>query len=680
MFSGSIPRRGVFGLLLPLLLAVVALPAVAAAEACLECHDKAAIGKGNRSVHPPFAEDDCTACHADHGDQERLMLLETGNALCEGCHDAGGADFARSHHNIRGTKASCLSCHDPHRSSEEHLFRPGRHRPLSFGRCDPCHRYDGRLNKPTVKELCLGCHGGEEFSRRFTHTPVGKGECLACHDPHGSPEPNLLKGRYTPGRWNAGEQDYALCLQCHDRQAFTADRPEHTQFRSAGRNYHALHVVGKPGTGNAEQAGRALACRNCHEVHSAAEPRLIRRELDCGGVPCLKLDYRRTEVGGECLSGCHAPQAYSFAQRAQADEEAEVRVAPASKPERITQLEPSPLEKSINKRCVSCHEKAVRGFVRTHVHAPVRAGFCSACHLDHGPENRLILVGKEDRVCAKCHALTGDAMAAAHKGFPLAGSRCSECHDPHAGENAALLYPLRHSPFDDGDCGACHGDPAAGWKIGDRVNEVCAQCHEDVTRQPVIHTAVPKKRCVSCHRPHVAREPKLLREPRATLCFSCHDRKRFALETVHPPVQDADCAACHPAHGSANLRLLARPYPLEQFVPFAAEKYALCWECHDAASLTDPGQPAATGFNDGKRNLHALHLLDRTVASAAGSRSQAGVSCRNCHDPHATENPRLIRRVLDCNGVPCLQLEFHKAGAGGKCLGGCHDTKAYLPE
>jgi predicted CXXCH cytochrome family protein len=82
---------------------------------------------------------------------------------------------------------------------------------------------------------------------------------------------------------------------------------------------------------------------------------------------------------------------------------------------------------------------------------------------------------------------------------------------------------------------------------------------------------------------------------------------------------------------------------------------------------------------DGTRNLHALHLRDRVSRTELGTRVQPGVTCRNCHDPHSTESPRLIRRVLDCNGVPCLQIEFKKIGAGGKCLGGCHATQSYLP-
>jgi predicted CXXCH cytochrome family protein len=125
--------------------------------------------------------------------------------------------------------------------------------------------------------------------------------------------------------------------------------------------------------------------------------------------------------------------------------------------------------------------------------------------------------------------------------------------------------------------------------------------------------------------------------------------------------------------------LLARAYPLEQYVAFSAAGYALCLECHDEGALTDQERAADTGFADGARNLHALHVRDRVSHSELGTRVQPGVACRNCHDPHATGNPRLIRSVLDCNGVPCLQIEYRKIGAGGKCLGGCHVTQSYLP-
>jgi predicted CXXCH cytochrome family protein len=651
-------------------------PAPRAAEPCGECHEKKDIGAGSRSVHPPFDEDDCTACHGDHGDEGRLVLAAVGNALCEGCHESADPGFLKAHRDIRGSKVVCTSCHDPHRSAEEHLLLPNRHRPLAFGRCDPCHRFDGKLHKP-VRELCLGCHGGEEFARRIGHGPVKRGECLACHDPHASRLPALLKARYAPGRWLGREGDVALCLGCHDRRNYFSGEAETTLFRTGGANLHALHVNASGAAGRG-QPRQSLSCRTCHEVHSSEEPRLVRRELDCGGVPCLKLDFRRTDSGGRCLSGCHGPQSYAFAGTP--EPAAPPAPAPLVAPRRAAALpEQSALERSINKSCVTCHEKAVKRFAKARIHAPVRAGACSLCHLDHGPENRLILLGREDRVCARCHDPGSEASRTAHGGYALEGSRCTECHDPHGGEAAGFIHERRHPPFAEGDCASCHGKPAAGWRIAGSISEVCRGCHDEIGREKYPHGALAAKGCLGCHQAHAAREKALLRAPRPALCFSCHPRPRFAQQTIHDPVREGDCGACHPAHGAANEHLLVRPFPIEQYVPFAAGRYGLCLECHDEAALTDPERGGDTGFADGTRNLHALHLRDRVSLSELGTRVQPGITCRNCHDPHATESPRLIRSVLDCNGVPCLRIEFKKIGAGGKCLGGCHIAQSYLP-
>jgi len=654
-----------------------AAPAPLAAEPCLECHDKKDIGSGSRSVHPPFDEDDCTACHVDHGDDGRLVLVAAGNALCAGCHETADPGFLKAHRGIRGSKVVCYSCHSPHRSTEEHLLLPNRHRPLAFGRCDSCHRYDGKLLKP-VPELCLGCHGSEKFSRRIVHGPVKRGDCLACHDPHASRRPTLLKARYAPGRRIDRESDVALCLGCHDRRKFFAAAAETTLFRAGDRNLHALHV----NTSDPARGGRprqSISCRNCHEVHSTEEPRLVRRELDCGGVPCLKLEFRRTDSGGECLTTCHAAQSYTFAATpAPAAPQAPV---PAVAPQSVAGALPeqSALERSINKSCVTCHAKALKRYAKARLHAPVRAGTCSFCHLDHGPENRLILLGREDRICARCHDPGSEASRLAHGGYALEGSRCTECHDPHGGDTAGFVYERRHPPFAEGDCGSCHGKPAEGWKIAGNISAVCRGCHDEIGREKYPHGAIAAKGCLGCHRAHAAREKALLRAVRPALCFTCHPQPRFAQQTIHDPVREGDCAACHPAHGAANEHLLARPFPIEQYVPYAPGRYGLCLECHDEGALTDPERGGDYGFADGTRNLHALHLRDRVSQSEIGPRTQPGVTCRNCHDPHSTEAPRLIRRMLDCNGVPCLQIEYKKIGAGGKCLGGCHANQSYLP-
>ena len=50
---------------------------------------------------------------------------------------------------------------------------------------------------------------------------------------------------------------------------------------------------------------KGLTCRNCHEAHSANTAALTRTELDCGASLCMKMEFRRTDEGGECMASCH---------------------------------------------------------------------------------------------------------------------------------------------------------------------------------------------------------------------------------------------------------------------------------------------------------------------------------------------------------------------------------------
>jgi predicted CXXCH cytochrome family protein len=340
--------------------------------------------------------------------------------------------------------------------------------------------------------------------------------------------------------------------------------------------------------------------------------------------------------------------------------------------------EPTALEKSINRRCRGCHEKAVLAFSRRNVHLPVKQGNCSACHLDHGSEPRLLLLEREDRLCGKCHELRSDSMGSAHRGYRLAKARCTECHDPHSSGRDRLFYDREHEPFAERDCRACHKEARKGWALGESINAVCGECHDDIAAAPVLHSALPSRGCTGCHRPHGGEESSMLRASVPALCLSCHDASSFAGETVHAPVEEGDCGACHPPHGSERVGLFVEPYPMERYVNFGIDLYGLCWECHDGESLSDP-ETGTTNFRNGQENLHALHIRDHLTVTGIGDRVSPGLTCRNCHNPHATEGARLIRKALDCDGVPCLQLEYHKVGEGGKCMGGCHTMKSYDP-
>jgi predicted CXXCH cytochrome family protein len=287
---------------------LLALAPPAAARECLDCHEFAAISPGGTVVHAPFGEKDCGSCHADHGDEERLVLTEQGNALCEQCHGFAEAAFLAAHRKIAPTgKAACTGCHDPHRAPGRRLLRAGLHEPVKSGACEKCHRSDGRLLLQVNRGLCFVCHQRAAFTRPVVHDPVKKSLCLDCHDPHGAASVRLLRGGYSLEREvRAGGKEYAFCLACHDRVRLLGEAgKDSTRFAEGARNLHSLHVLPQGKSSERAAGERALTCRNCHEAHSATTAALTRTELDCGASLCMKMEFRRGEEGGECMASCH---------------------------------------------------------------------------------------------------------------------------------------------------------------------------------------------------------------------------------------------------------------------------------------------------------------------------------------------------------------------------------------
>lgn len=74
----------------------------------------------------------------------------------------------------------------------------------------------------------------------------------------------------------------------------------------------------------------------------------------------------------------------------------------------------------------------------------------------------------------------------------------------------------------------------------------------------------------------------------------------------------------------------------------------------------------ATGFRDGDRNLHYLHV----------NRQKKGRSCRACHDMHASTQPFQLRERVKF-GRWLMPLNFKKTETGGSCSTGCHKLRVY---
>lgn len=125
-----------------------------------------------------------------------------------------------------------------------------------------------------------------------------------------------------------------------------------------------------------------------------------------------------------------------------------------------------------------------------------------------------------------------------------------------------------------------------------------------------------------------------------TRCTTCHQSLLQGKPHVHPATED--CANCH----SMDVQ------PGATRVSFTAEGTALCLTCHDGLGAAAEGK------------LKAPHA---PVAD----------SCTNCHDPHASMTPRLLKAALPelcatCHELDALQLS-HKGQLTAKAnCASCH--------
>ncbi len=309
--------------------------------------------------------------------------------------------------------------------------------------------------------------------------------------------------------------------------------------------------------------------------------------------------------------------------------------------------------------CLKCHETDYLS--RQHVHGPVAIGACLICHDPHSSSNPMLLTMRRDKLCLDCHAeKMPEGRAARHLHKPMRDG-CTGCHDPHASD-------VRYQLHDDG-------------------STLCLRCHEGV-RELLASSAITHgpagdgDGCAACHNPHFTELPYLQKKPQPQLCLECHDRP---VETAdgrvladmaalladnpnhHGPIRDGDCTACHQPHAGDHFRLLLKAYPPEFYAAFELERYTLCFNCHLPDMVLDESGTGLTGFRDGDRNLHWLHV------------NQAkGRTCRACHEVHASKRPFHIRESVPFGSSGwLLDINFTQIDGGGQCAPACHKPKTY---
>jgi predicted CXXCH cytochrome family protein len=188
-------------------------------------------------------------------------------------------------------------------------------------------------------------------------------------------------------------------------------------------------------------------------------------------------------------------------------------------PHKVTNGRKRGLSEDQPRICYGCHDE--KKFTDEHVH-PALLGGCTNCHQVHSSKNAKLLSSPVPEICFTCHDRSGFTRKNQHG--PAAAGRCLDCHVPHAASDKALL--------------------------GRRVVTLCLSCHPGVRTETHLVSAVGKKghpiglgkeggekrrrdpnragkrfSCASCHDPHSADMPMMIRFPASSamgICPQCH--------------------------------------------------------------------------------------------------------------------------------------------------------------
>jgi predicted CXXCH cytochrome family protein len=433
--------------------------------------------------------------------------------------------------NVDASK--CLECH------EDKSKGKAVHSAIATG-CLSCHevRVNNdvtriKLTTTTTQALCLSCHEDKKVQPGQTMHPPAVRDCVKCHDPHESANPNqLLKA--TAG----ATKDDNLCLTCHDiGVTVPKDGSRHAALDMGCDTCHVTHKNGERGKiefaahikkdipalcldcHDAKDAGLQKAhqgqpfgtanCVQCHNPHQSAKAKLLQT-------------FVHNPFENKMCDSCHQPAKDGKVVLTNADSRA---------------------------LCLTCHEEQGKKIESAKVQHPGAQGECIACHNPHGGKTPGFIQPNPVSACLGCHSEQSDQMKKAHIHQPAFETSCAICHEPHGGDNPKLLRVSGNDL-----CLECHG-PANKFKpteSGDMVTifDGKVQLPKKYSLQtmhlpikfgaghptdghPVTNQMDPtdsskvrhKIDCLTCHQPHSSAQPDLLVKDQANnmvFCDSCH--------------------------------------------------------------------------------------------------------------------------------------------------------------
>jgi predicted CXXCH cytochrome family protein len=443
--------------------------------------------------------------------------------------------------------AKCLECHDE-KAKGKHV-----HSAMAMG-CMSCHEI--RVNKEITRvklitatpvSLCITCHADKKAAdiKGTVHPPAVR-DCLGCHDPHASDNPNqLLKPL------SGGEKEN-LCLKCHQTGLHVPEKgSRHLALDMGCDTCHLTHKTGAEATPenrfHLTKAAPAL-CVDCHDTKDA-DLQKAHQNQPFGTANCLEChDPHQSASPKLMVKFPHVP----FAQKT-----CEICHAPAKDGKVVlTQAD----AKSV---CVICHDEKAKLIDTAKVPHPGAMGDCTDCHSPHASNQPGLPKTDAVTICLGCHSEIDDLRKKPVHHQPAFVEGCATCHTPHGGSLDHLLRAKGNAL-----CLECHGpDSAPKWDETDHLLTIFngeVKLPEDyykknkvpilplrfglghpVEYHPVSDVMDPTNQskvktplsCLSCHQPHASAQPDLLVKDQINdmaFCDNCHKNRLNMMQTVSP--------------------------------------------------------------------------------------------------------------------------------------------------
>jgi len=202
---------------------------------CVTCHSEQAEKIEKAKVQHPGAQGDCTTCHNPHAGSTPGFIQPDPVSACLACHSEQSDQMKKARLHQPAFTQGCATCHEPHGGDNEHLLRAKSVNSL----CLECHGPDSTpkllesehvitifngsvklpedyytKNKVVILPLKYGMghpvsgHPVSDVADPTDTTKVhAKINCLTCHQPHSSAQPDLLVKDQA--------NNLAFCSTCH---------------------------------------------------------------------------------------------------------------------------------------------------------------------------------------------------------------------------------------------------------------------------------------------------------------------------------------------------------------------------------------------------------------------------------------------------------------------------------